>query len=126
METMQCATATTTGIGSLLLRGAAKGRSSRSRGNHMRVVMRSGTTANSNRLSLLQALSQTAAVQSQRCKLFSSVTFYISCEHTLPRTGGVGIAICRGDLPKFAASLLLNLILLWFSNSSTEPDFGYY
>lgn len=46
----------------------------------MRVVMRSGTTANSNRLSLLQALSQTAAVQSQRSlqSLISDITKYVN------------------------------------------------
>jgi len=66
MATMSCAAAAVAGIGGLPPCGTAK---PSSQGKRMQVLMSSSNnTASSNRLSLLQALSQQAAAQSQRCK----------------------------------------------------------
>ncbi|KAG0560532.1 hypothetical protein M758_10G183100 [Ceratodon purpureus] len=66
MATMQCPAAAAARIGGLLPIGTSKESSGRARGKRMQVVMRRGSAASSNRLSLVQALSQQAAAQSQR------------------------------------------------------------
>jgi hypothetical protein len=66
MATMQCAAAAK--IAGLPPCGVGKESSGRARGQRMQAVMRRSSAASSNRLSLLQALSQQAAAQSQRCK----------------------------------------------------------
>lgn len=62
---MQCAAAAAR-IGGVPPCGSGRESSGRARGKRMQVVMRRSSAASSNRLSLLQALSQQAAAQSQR------------------------------------------------------------
>jgi hypothetical protein len=54
---------------------AVQGSSSQVQGKRMQAFMRQTSTASSNRISLLQALTQQTVVQSQRCNIHSLAPF---------------------------------------------------